>query len=214
MFQFNKYRFVFPILTVWLAPMILVEHTVSILFIKLYQRDKSLLRNIIKSRMISYCFIEKYLKILWFRQKSSAYFQGVIYPSALPIFFNTWCKTRSLTFEWFYLSHLPGRVGPGDSGWIHDALFDDVGHMAYHGAVHDAFGYLITWHNIGPGYDYRIGMKKVSENCMSGQATGIHFWRHIMDVMDTKEKKIVYVSIWYILWKLSQDCRFVRRPCQ
>uniref|UniRef100_A0A7M5XMM5 Uncharacterized protein n=2 Tax=Clytia hemisphaerica TaxID=252671 RepID=A0A7M5XMM5_9CNID len=32
-----------------------------------------------------------------------------------------------------------GRVGPGDSGWMHDTLFDDLGPFAYHSAVHDGF---------------------------------------------------------------------------
>ncbi|XP_065639348.1 uncharacterized protein LOC101239989 isoform X2 [Hydra vulgaris] len=72
-----------------------------------------------------------------------------------------------------------GRVGPGDTGLIHNILFDDDGPMAYHAAVHDAFGYLKTFHNIGPGYNYLGGISAVETgNCMSGQTSGLLFWKY------------------------------------
>ena len=42
-------------------------------------------------------------------------------------------------------------MGPGDSVFMHEVLFDDNGNMAYHSAVHDAFGYLFNKHGVGPG---------------------------------------------------------------
>ncbi|XP_047144655.1 uncharacterized protein LOC101239989 isoform X1 [Hydra vulgaris] len=77
------------------------------------------------------------------------------------------------------LNPTTGRVGPGDTGLIHNILFDDDGPMAYHAAVHDAFGYLKTFHNIGPGYNYLGGISAVETgNCMSGQTSGLLFWKY------------------------------------
>ncbi|XP_065670456.1 uncharacterized protein LOC101239989 isoform X3 [Hydra vulgaris] len=77
------------------------------------------------------------------------------------------------------LNPTTGRVGPGDTGLIHDILFDDDGPIAYHAAVHDAFGYLKTFHNIGPGYNYLGGISAVETgNCMSGQTSGLLFWKY------------------------------------
>ena len=90
-----------------------------------------------------------------------------------------------------------GRVGPGDSGWIHDLLFDDRGHMAYHSAVHDAFGYLKVTHDVGPGYNY---LNKSSyfhtddtENCMAGQVPGISFWKKVIDEIQLKQKVLEHL---------------------
>jgi len=83
-----------------------------------------------------------------------------------------------------------GRTGPGDSGWVHKILFDDSGPMAYHSAVHDAFGYLITYHDVGPGYDY-LGAWSLfeSKTCMSGQLSGIKFWRDVLKDCDNIESR-------------------------
>ena len=54
--------------------------------------------------------------------------------------------------------------------------------MAYHAAVHDAFGYLITHYDCGPGYNYLD-----SADCydsaffMAGQIPGLEFWRRVLD---------------------------------
>ena len=84
-----------------------------------------------------------------------------------------------------------GRTGPGDSGWVHKILFDDGGPMAYHSAVHDAFGYLITHHNVGPGYDY-LGAWSLfeSKTCMSGQLSGIKFWRDVLKDCEQIQSKV------------------------
>eukprot|EP00794_Sanderia_malayensis_P020205 gene20205-22181_t len=78
-----------------------------------------------------------------------------------------------------------GRTGPGDSGLVHKILFDDTGPMAYHSAVHDAFGYLITFHNSGPGYDY-LGAWSLFESHtpMAGQLSGLKFWKTILKEND------------------------------
>ena len=81
-----------------------------------------------------------------------------------------------------------GRAGPGDSSFVHDILFDNTGPFAYHSAVHDAFGYLLTHHNIGPGYDY-IGAGSIfdSSKCMSGQVSGIFFWKNLLKENTNKQ---------------------------
>ena len=61
-------------------------------------------------------------------------------------------------------------------------LFDDDGPMAYHSAAHDAFGYLITYHRVGPGYNYLGASGEVfnRSRCMSGQISGLYFWNEIL----------------------------------
>lgn len=71
-------------------------------------------------------------------------------------------------------------MGPGDSGWMHTILYDDRGFMAYHSAVHDAFGYLLRFHEIGPGYDYLKKSVLSKYNPMSGQYDGISFWKKLL----------------------------------
>jgi len=65
-----------------------------------------------------------------------------------------------------------GLVGPGNA-----ALAGDDTAVGYHGVVHDAAGYLRTYHNAGPGYDYlgREGRNTLSP--LSGQREGIRYWR-------------------------------------
>ena len=59
-------------------------------------------------------------------------------------------------------------------------FFDDRGFLAYHSAVHDAFGYLINFHQKGPGYDYMKKSKLGRFNPLSGQVDGITFWRNYL----------------------------------
>jgi hypothetical protein len=65
-----------------------------------------------------------------------------------------------------------GLVGPGNA-----AL--DCGDTAvgYHGAVHDAGGYLRNNHRAGPGYDYLGKERRDPSSPLSGQREGIHWWR-------------------------------------
>ncbi|XP_047134510.1 uncharacterized protein LOC124812239 [Hydra vulgaris] len=79
------------------------------------------------------------------------------------------------------LNPTTGRVGPGDTGLMHNFLFDYNGPWASHAAVHDAFGYLKTFHNIGPGYNYLGGFSAYeTEKCMAGQMSGLLFWNNII----------------------------------
>ena len=79
-----------------------------------------------------------------------------------------------------------GRAGPGDSGWMHQLLFDGCGYVAYHSAVHDAFGYLHNFHNIGPGYDYLDQSKLKKNNPLAGQVDGMSFWRRVVRKIQMK----------------------------
>nr|XP_047138865.1 uncharacterized protein LOC124814843 [Hydra vulgaris] len=79
------------------------------------------------------------------------------------------------------LNPTTGRVGPGDGGLMHNILFDNDGPWACHTAVHDAFGYLKTFHNIGPGYNYLGGISAFeTEHCMAGQSCGLLFWKETL----------------------------------
>ena len=65
-----------------------------------------------------------------------------------------------------------GLVGPGDDAY-QPAPDDAIG---YHGAVHDAAGYLYNAHKTGPGYDY-LGRDVISTSSpLSGQVGGISWW--------------------------------------
>lgn len=91
-------------------------------------------------------------------------------------------KEKKTVFINFSSSTYIGRTGPGDSGLVHDILFDEDGPLAYHSAAHDAFGYLITHHKVGPGYNYLGASGEVlnPSRCMSGQISGLYFWKEIL----------------------------------
>jgi hypothetical protein len=72
---------------------------------------------------------------------------------------------------------------------MHDLLFDGNRHMAYHSAVHDGFGYLVTKHRVGPGYDYVKGSTFFgTENPLAGQTPGISFWKNTIREVQLKKK--------------------------
>ena len=69
-----------------------------------------------------------------------------------------------------------GLVGPGNQGWRPDGAFMPES-VAYHGAYHDAMGYLLNYQQQGPGYNYmesQFGFAK--DNPLAGQSTGIAPW--------------------------------------
>ena len=70
------------------------------------------------------------------------------------------------------LSPTGGMVGPGNKAF--DAGDTAVG---YHGAVHDAAGYLYNSHKAGPGYDYLGREGRDTSSPFSGQIAGIGYWR-------------------------------------
>lgn len=79
------------------------------------------------------------------------------------------------------LSPTGGLVGPGN--WLIPNVID-AGHLdpdnpvALHGCVHDAAGYLYTFHDEGPGYNYLDSDIELlgTDSPMSGQISGIAFW--------------------------------------
>ena len=88
------------------------------------------------------------------------------------------------------LNPTAGRVGPGDSGWVHNLLYDNFGEWSHHSAVHDAFGYLFTFHNIGPGYNYMYNSFLKTNNALAGQISGIDFWKKYMKEVKLELKVI------------------------
>lgn len=68
-----------------------------------------------------------------------------------------------------------GLVGPGNM-----AFDGDDSAVGYHGAVHDAAGYLYNYHDQGPGYDY-LGLEgRDTGSPLSGQRSGISYWRDVV----------------------------------
>lgn len=65
-----------------------------------------------------------------------------------------------------------GLVGPGNA-----AVDGDDSAIGYHGAVHDAGGYLYNYHDQGPGYDYLGAEGRDTSSPLSGQRAGISYWR-------------------------------------
>ena len=68
-----------------------------------------------------------------------------------------------------------GLVGPGNN-----AVDLDDSSIGYHGAVHDAAGYLYNFHNTGPGYDYLGREGRDTSDPLSGQREGIKYWRETL----------------------------------
>lgn len=64
-----------------------------------------------------------------------------------------------------------GLVGPGNF-----AVAADNTAVGYHATLHEAAGYLHTYHNAGPGYDY-LGGGGAGSNPLSGQHASIAYWR-------------------------------------
>ena len=79
------------------------------------------------------------------------------------------------------LSPTGGLVGPGNwliPGVVKAGHLDSDNPIALHGTVHDAAGYLGTFHDDGPGYNYRDSKLEIlgSGSPLSGQLTGISYW--------------------------------------
>jgi hypothetical protein len=68
-----------------------------------------------------------------------------------------------------------GLVGPGNK-----AFDGDDSAVGYHGAVHDAAGYLYNYHDQGPGYDYMGLEGRDTSSPLSGQRAGISYWRDVL----------------------------------
>ena len=82
-----------------------------------------------------------------------------------------------------------GMVGPGNCRWFHDLILwvsGSVGEwygkmVKNHAALHDAFGFLINYVGVGPGYTFgyhkkdvmRVGGSVWSRWCIMGQLSGL-----------------------------------------
>ena len=65
-----------------------------------------------------------------------------------------------------------GKIGIGDS-WLNVFLkFSKV--LRVHAAFHDAFGFMKTQFNVGPGYCYLFPC--LPNNCLLGHISGICYW--------------------------------------
>ena len=73
------------------------------------------------------------------------------------------------------LSPTGGIAGSGNSrlaSWLSPHSW-----FVKHATVHDAYGYLLTCHNVGPGYQYVDGWSVFdSTNPLGGQLGGLWFW--------------------------------------
>lgn len=74
-----------------------------------------------------------------------------------------------------------GLVGPGNwlvPGVVKARHLDPDNPIALHGVTHDAAGYLLTFHDEGPGYNYLDSKLEIlGPSCpLSGQITGIGYW--------------------------------------
>jgi hypothetical protein len=74
-------------------------------------------------------------------------------------------------------------VGPGNG-----AVDGNDSAIGYHGAVHDAGGYLYNFHNQGPGYDYLGREGRDTSSPLSGQRSGISYWREKLPDRGTGHK--------------------------
>ena len=69
-----------------------------------------------------------------------------------------------------------GLVGEGEKGARPDAAWMPQS-VAYHGAYHDAAGYLKNYHGEGPGYNYlNVQGGFDTDNPLAGQTTGVPYW--------------------------------------
>ncbi len=92
------------------------------------------------------------------------------------------------------MSEYGGLTGPGSNALNIDGngFWEEVGGLvisnealAYHAPTHDAFGFLKTHFDIGPGYCYvPDGGDCIAgnESGLSGQVSGINYWKEKLDV--------------------------------
>ena len=68
-----------------------------------------------------------------------------------------------------------GLIGPGN--W---AVAGGESAVGFHAVAHDAAGYLHNYHQVGPGYDY-LGLEGGDPSSpLTGNRSGIAFWRNAL----------------------------------
>lgn len=84
-----------------------------------------------------------------------------------------------------------GLVGPDNYSVPGDSTA-----VGYHGIVHDAAGYLYTYHNeAGPGYNY-LGLEdRDTASPLSGQRAGIRYWRETLGGIDPLSYKAEEIMV-------------------
>ena len=62
-----------------------------------------------------------------------------------------------------------------------------------HVAFHDAFGFMKTQYNLGPGYAYALGEKPIFKNCcLLGNVTGLWVWIYLNLTMSENYKELPF----------------------
>jgi len=78
-----------------------------------------------------------------------------------------------------------GLIGPGDSRM--DIWFKHSKLFRLHAIFHDAFGFMRSNFNVGPGYVYALTEKPIFINSMFlGHVTGLVYWLYLK-IFHTKE---------------------------
>ena len=73
------------------------------------------------------------------------------------------------------LAEFGGLIGPGNSNF--DFFFKFFKVFRLHAIFHDAFGFMKSNYNVGPGYVYAISKKPIFANSMFlGHITGLAYW--------------------------------------
>ena len=73
-----------------------------------------------------------------------------------------------------------GMVGYGNSIWM-DATFGRMKIFRLHAAFHDAFGFMKSEFDEGPGYCYCIGGRySVTNNFLLGHISGLLYWVFVL----------------------------------
>lgn len=64
-----------------------------------------------------------------------------------------------------------GFIGPGNS--VLEKHFSKFKIVRLHAIIHDAFGYMKSTYNLGPGYCYALSIPIGSNSCYLGHITGL-----------------------------------------
>ena len=83
------------------------------------------------------------------------------------------------------MAEFGGLIGPGNS--ILDKYFKHFKIFRLHAIFHDAFGFMKSNFDLGPGYVYALSHKPIlTNNMLLGHFTGLAYWLH-MKIYRTRE---------------------------
>ena len=87
---------------------------------------------------------------------------------------------------------LGGFTGPGYSRF--HPFLKNFKLFRVHAAFHDAFGFMKTQHNLGPGYVYVVGEKPIFKNCcLLGHVTGLSVWIYLNLTISENYKELPFL---------------------